>query len=105
MNTWSFYKNEFKTGVKSKALFKSFEYKYVFRGLIIFDISITYRNNLRTSNDYREYELGNKKIKYTFDSLYLTLFSNKYYLLYISWSYFYKTIKFLHSIYNKKRRI
>ena len=100
MNTWSFYKNEFKTGVKEKALFKSFEYQYTFRGLILFAISITYINNLRTTKDYREYDLGNKEINYIFDNLYLTLFSNKYYLLYISWSYFYKTVKFFHSKYN-----
>ncbi len=93
MNTWSFYKNEFRTEIKEKSLFKSFEYQYRFRGLILFAISITYRSNLRTTKDYREYDMGNKKINYVFDNLYLTLFSNKYYLLYISWSYFYKTLK------------
>lgn len=101
MNTWSYYKNEFKTGVKEKSLFKCFEYKYKFRGLTIIDISINYRSNLRTSLDYRKYEMNQKIIRYSFDSLHLTILSNKYYFLYISLSYFYKTIKIFHRIYRK----
>lgn len=99
MNTWSYYKNDFRTGVKKKALFKCFDYQYKFRGLTIVNISIAFRSNLKTSNDYREYDKGNREIIYLFDNLYLTLFSNKYYFLYISLAYFYKTLKFFHPIY------
>jgi len=94
MRTWSYYNNEFKTGVKEKALFKSFDYQYTFKGLTLLEISIAYRSNLRTNKDYREYDMGKKEINYSFDNLWLTLFSNKYYFLYVSWSYFHKAIEF-----------
>lgn len=94
-NFWIIYTNQFtdKKRNKEKPLFKSFEITISMLRLRVFAFSLIFRLNDKRNN-------SNKNEVYYFDALYLTLFSNKYYFIHITYNYYMKRVRFFENKYS-----
>lgn len=68
----------------------------------IFEFGINFRTNLSNTEDYRKYDRGEIKLKYYPVSFWLTVLSNKYYLITVSCAPYYKSISFFRKKYGQE---
>ena len=107
--TYWFYSNDFdledtisvKHSTKSN---KSIKGLLRIRGFIVFELVLCYMSNLRHTEDYRLYNLGEKDIKYNFTGFYLTLFTNNRYLITLTNTYFYGAMGLFSHRYGRGRK-